>query len=480
MFPDSEPPYRRWLVFVGMVRWIVPVAGNGYFIDRNADTTLPRGPDELTRACHRYVGVVAEQFHAADRAIVLRDRFGDPKDLGRFQNRLEQDPYAKVREDLVWIEGNMRVVGNATLAGGQLLFRDQVGAEQGTPLYMQRLGDNPVSLAPGNRELRIVIGPDAQLDNRLLVGPKVGATDAKPAFVVQSDGKVGVNTKTPSAALLEVVADAAGTGLLQATVPGSPPNAAFVVNAAGDVGIGMGTSAPQAKLDIRKLRVTSGGSPLGQDKWVQIGNDRPDGDDGKVWIEYGPQAAPLLVLSDRDDPPRIQLQQIGTQAEASPEHSSWIGHAQPNSNALAVMGTAAEPTRIGINIPAPTEAVDVAGKVKFRPAGTPYDLLAAGVSQALIIVIGRVASTGAKAGGDRFTSASLGTGRYRITFTPALPAEPVVVLTPITPQGDDTLLSLRAVSPSAFEVFGADVERGADTGTAEDTAFMFMAICSVP
>lgn len=390
------------------------------------------------------------------------------------------DSIAQVNEDLVWVEGGLRVIGNAKLAGGQILFRNALGQDEGTPLYVQRLGDS--ALAAGNRELRVVIGPEGQTNNRLLVGPMLGATDAKPVLVVQSDGKVGVNTKTPSAAQLEIVSDASGTGLLQLTIPGTPSNAALVVTAGGDVGIGMGTAAPQAKLDIRKVQVNVGGNALGTNKWVQIGNDRPDGDDGRVWIQYGPQSAPLLVMSDFDNPPRIQFQQIGAQTEGAPAHSSWIGQAVGNSNALAIMGTAAEPTRVGVNIAAPTEAMDVDGRLKYLPPGAPYSLFAAGASQTLVIVIGHVASNGTKVSGDRFTSAQLGTGTYRVTFAPALPAAPVVTLTPVTPVGLDTLMSLRAVTASSFEVVGADVEQMGtthDVGTPENCAFMFMAICAL-
>jgi hypothetical protein len=473
LLPENEPPFPRWLIFVGMVRWIVPLAGKGYFIDRNADPAYK--PDDLTRARRRYAGVVAEEVNAAAGAIVLRSRTDDPKQPGRFQERIAAQPAADVLKDLVWVEGNLRVEGDARLAAGRLMFRDKLGSDQATPLDLERAGDDPVSGLPGNRELRVTIGPDTQPNNRLVVGPRLATgSDVKPVLAVQSDGKVGVGTRTPTAAILEIKGDAAGTALFQASfdaaTPPLPP--AFTVTGAGDVGVG--TNAPQAKLDVRKVKVTSGGSPLGQDRWLQVGNDTPGGDDGRMWVEYGPQAAPLLVLSDRDDPPRVQFQQIGTATEGTPQFASWIGHAGNNANDLAVMASApAGDTRLGVNR-APTEALDIGGKVKFRPAAAPYDLLALGASQVLRVVIGKVEANGTKAAGDNFTSTRTAPGFYRIQFTPAFAFEPVILVTPINATERDNVMNVINPAPGQFQVMAMDVS-GPMEGQGQDTAFSFVA-----
>ena len=104
--------------------------------------------------------------------------------------------------------------------------------------------------------------------------------------------------------------------------------------------VGIGTAEPAASLDITEVPITSGGSPLGSDLWLRAGRGRTP-DDGRFWVEYGQQAAPLVVLSDRDDPPRIQFQQTGSheiESEADPEHKSWIGQARSLSSDIAIMG----------------------------------------------------------------------------------------------------------------------------------------------
>jgi len=92
--------------------------------------------------------------------------------------------------------------------------------------------------------------------------------------------------------------------------------------------VGIGTTAPDAFVDVVGTGATAGG------KWLRIGDG---GDSGRFWVEYGSQLAPLMVLSDQDEPPRIRFQQIGTGSEAAPQFSSWIGQARGSSSALSVM-----------------------------------------------------------------------------------------------------------------------------------------------
>jgi hypothetical protein len=68
--------------------------------------------------------------------------------------------------------GNLRIVGHGRLCGGELVWRNADGLDEGTPLYIARRGENPAVPVAGQRELRIVIGPDAQTDNRLVIGPE--------------------------------------------------------------------------------------------------------------------------------------------------------------------------------------------------------------------------------------------------------------------------------------------------------------------
>jgi hypothetical protein len=125
--------------------------------------------------------------------------------------------------------------------------------------------------------------------------------------------------------------------------------------------LGIGTTAPAARLDIAGTPAPTGGSPLGSDIWLRAG----DGDDGgRLWVEYGEAAAPLLVLSDRDDPPRIQFQQTGAGTEDAPDNASWIGHAAGGSADIAIMNG-----NVGIGTTTPGETLEVNGAVRGNQSG---------------------------------------------------------------------------------------------------------------
>jgi hypothetical protein len=128
----------------------------------------------------------------------------------------------------------------------------------------------------------------------------------------------------------------------------------MAVKADGRVGIG--TTTPDAKLDV---------TDIGVNMWFRLGNG---GDAGRVWVEYR-QFAPHLVLSDGDDPPRIQFQQIGTGTETNPQFTSWIGHALGQSSNLAMMGG-----NVGIGTTVPEQLLHIRGgndpTLKIQSDGT--------------------------------------------------------------------------------------------------------------
>jgi hypothetical protein len=263
----------RWLVPIGYVRWVAYKEGGGTFAVR--DQALL----DCSRSFRRYIGAVVENVIAADRAIVLQRRDRDPKARHKLAELLRcgadsealigsRDP-AKDRDkpgDLVWVEGNLRVVGDAKLAGGRLLMRDADGLDEGAPIYLQRTGDDPKidekrccaeletgadaaaaaeALAKAPRELRVAIGKQGQNAHRLIVGPEAPpvapATDGglAPRFVVvsgaggkETEGRAGVNTRDPNAAL-EVKGDWGGEdGALR--LAGAEPAIRF--EGGGDVG----------------------------------------------------------------------------------------------------------------------------------------------------------------------------------------------------------------------------------------------------
>lgn len=174
----------RWLIPLGFVRWL-PVQGQlGHFVARD-DAGPAKDSDEIRRA-RRYVGVVAEEIVAAEGAIRLRDRGKDPASIS-----FEPPRAGQTDNDLVWMEGNVRIHGNAKLVGGHVDFRDVAGADLGAPILIQRHD------TPGAHSLNVAIGPKAQSTNRFAVVTLDGTTiDEK--IVVLSGGNVGIGTSTPT------------------------------------------------------------------------------------------------------------------------------------------------------------------------------------------------------------------------------------------------------------------------------------------
>ncbi len=110
--------------------------------------------------------------------------------------------------------------------------------------------------------------------------------------------------------------------------------------------VGIGTADPKFALD----------APSG---WFRFG---PGGDGGRIFAEYGSAPdplAPTLKLSDYDDPPRIQFQQMGTGDETNPQYKTWIGMAKGKSNDLAIMNG-----NVGIGTNNPSAKLHVNGLLK--------------------------------------------------------------------------------------------------------------------
>jgi hypothetical protein len=172
-FPDPEGG-ARWLIPVGLVRWKpAQIAGQvGNFVARNADDKTQ------SRTRRRYVGVVGESFGAADGRIRLRDR--------------TRDYSAVLSNDLVWVEGDLRVEGNARLFGGLLDLRDAVGQDNGAPLHIARDENN----GGGGTSLRARIGSAKDGKNRFDVGPLLN-DKFEPRLCVLDSGRVGIGTTAP-------------------------------------------------------------------------------------------------------------------------------------------------------------------------------------------------------------------------------------------------------------------------------------------
>jgi len=173
-----------WLIPVGYVRWLPPQTATqtGAFQQRT-------GPD-LTRsnAARQYIGVVAETLEAAAKHVQVKQRGA---------------PFSTISsEDLLWVEGPMRVEGNASLYKGCLLFVEANGQDNGVPLLLQRAtGIDPLTNATIT-SLQIEIGSSSAGNNMLSVGPvNAGSGKLTPVFNVLDSQKAGVGTTTPRNAL---------------------------------------------------------------------------------------------------------------------------------------------------------------------------------------------------------------------------------------------------------------------------------------
>lgn len=260
--PDPQER-ARWLIPIGYVRWLPVLNQPGHFVARD-DSGAVKDSDKIRRV-RRYIGVVAEEIEAADSVIRLRDRGKDP--AGSFFQAPTLDQIANSTNDLVWVEGNLRVVGNAKLCGGNLDFRDAQGSDAIPKLEIRRDDSTPnVSV------LQMVIGSDPPKNHRFAVGPlTAGKVDEK--FVVSSGGHVGIGTTTPDSHLTiqgsagtylnikadggahEVLLGADGAGGIVSTMTNhdlqlrAGANATkVIIKANGNVGIG--TDTPVSNLEV--------------------------------------------------------------------------------------------------------------------------------------------------------------------------------------------------------------------------------------
>ncbi len=179
--PGPELP-PRWLIPIGFVRWQPAQNAAGQFMPR-ADTGPDKDSDKIRRV-RRYVGLVAEALQAADGAIRLRDRAKDPS----------TSAFSVPTTDLVWVEGHLRVEGDARVCGGDVDFRATNGADFDAPLRIRRRESADLA----SHTIEVLVGTDAQQTNRFAVGPLQADGTIDQQFVVVSSGDAGVGTASPS------------------------------------------------------------------------------------------------------------------------------------------------------------------------------------------------------------------------------------------------------------------------------------------
>ena len=309
----EEDERRRWLIPLGSLRWkpnpsaLLP----GKFIQRlDAD----KAQSERQRW---YIGVVAGVVQAAGKNIRLRDRTKD---------------YSSVHsDDLVWVEGKLRIDDDARLFGGQLDFRNSNG--QNLELHIRRKGNDPNNA----RAVQVAIGPATQTTNRLAVGPlqpadAAGEQQMDEKFVVLSNGNVGVGTSAPSTPLhivgsrlrlensgkrLDMRTDGSAVDLqsdtdhlyLRASGPGGKNN--IIINhAPSDGNVGIGTETPTNKLHlagntgIRQNRLYLSGG----DGWSSLTYNAFHNAANNAWVFPDPTRKVMTIeLDDSGGVPRFEV-----------------------------------------------------------------------------------------------------------------------------------------------------------------------------
>jgi hypothetical protein len=216
-FPEGKLP--RWLIPIGYVRWQKLAGQPGRIIARN-ETGDPADSD-LIRRFRRYICVIADTVYAADGVIRMRDRWSDPAKSHFAPPLVTIDPAKPSVNDLVWVEGNLRVMGDARVCGGRLEFRDQTGNDNAVSLALQRAETN----ARGGKDLQVVIGTDAPPTGKhaLAIGAgkinaTTGAFELTKSVVVRDNGNVGIGNETPQVSLQvkgELALDKVATGTAQ-------------------------------------------------------------------------------------------------------------------------------------------------------------------------------------------------------------------------------------------------------------------------
>lgn len=391
-FP-GEGDRDLWLIPVGQVAWSKP--GAAFQPRSDADR-------KASRIFRRAAGLVAESLVPSEGVLRLRPRW-TPRQAGVSHDQVcGADAIAEsdivdcggelTFKEMIWLEGDVRFRHDARIYGGRLEFQEATGTDYldtGTVLAIRRRPDRNEHTG---FDLQVLLGKPQGTDGptRLTIGqaepkgpdPCSIDFDFDAGVYVQQDAKVGIGTTASLLALpltIRGVGDAGdlvgfessggtlawqinfGTGLngLNFTED-DPAETRLFLETGGEVGIG--TLTPEAKLDIQSVSAPMGNA-LGANMWLRVGNG---GDGGRVWLQYGDQLAPLLVMSDLDDPSRIQFQQVGTGGENAPEFASWIGMARGKSTDLAVMNGL-----LGVGTLDPFVRLTVDGSLGFKSGGDP-------------------------------------------------------------------------------------------------------------
>ena len=350
-FPDNWDA-ALWLVPLGAVRWVPPQnpANSGNFAARNAA--------DLTVSDHkrRYAGVVAETVDAARGFVRIRRRDAATYEPTVWNSATDQD--------LLWVEGNARVQGDAKLLGGRLMLRDESNGDSGGPLAIRR---RPVpGLGPLVTDIFAQIGNADAGTNRFVVGPVTGAAtpaDFKERFVVTAAGRVGIGAPMPTTAPLVIRAQGGSEDLLAFETPLGVPAWKLNTLAGGKAGlnftdgladgrlflqpggnVGIGTTDPKHRLQVH-----------GEDNALVVVSDAAAGAAANIGIELRTKSASGVSYIDFTKG-STDLANSGT-----PDFSGRLSFNEANTAAFSLRGG-----RLGIETATPTNRVHIEGNSGLR------------------------------------------------------------------------------------------------------------------
>ena len=342
-FPDDWDR-ALWLLPLGMVRWVPsqnPLTA-GHFAARNAadvDTSDHR---------RRYAGVVAETVDAARGFVRVRSR-----DAAAYAPTVWNTATEK---NLLWVEGSLRVQGDAKLLDGQLILRDQSNGDGGHPLAIRRRGVN--AMVPAGSDLFVQIGSAEAGANRFVVGPVTGTTpaDFKERLVVRDDGKVGIGVSDPTAAALTIRAQGGTEDLIAFQSLGGAATWKLSTLAGGKAGlnfgdttgdgrlflqpggnVGIGTQEPKHRLEIH-----------GEDNALVVVSDATAGTARNVGLELRTKAADGVSYID------FTKGSTDLTSSGTPDFSGRLSFNEANTAAFSIRGG-----RVGVETATPTNRLHV-------------------------------------------------------------------------------------------------------------------------